>query len=115
MRDDPDLRRRVRDADDLPDNDGASSHTTGASTSRRSSKSKSKRNRVSERATSFSNDEELFRDPNAPQVKKRKRKKSIPLYISDDSGEAEPKDDKAAANKDPSAAGDDDAPIPPSQ
>ena len=115
MRDDPDVRRGVRDADDVPDNDAASSHTTGASTSRRSSKSKSKRKRVSERATSFSNDEELFRDPNAPQVKKRKRKKSIPLYISDDSGEAEPKDDKAAANKDPSAAGDDDAPVPPSQ
>ena len=115
MRDDPDLRRRVRETDDPPDNDGASSHTTGASTSRRSSKSKSKRKRVSERATSFSTDEELFRDPNAPRVKKRKRKKSIPLSISDDSGEAEPKDDKAAANKDPSAAGDDDAPIPPSQ
>ena len=117
LQNDPDLKRRVMAAAETPDNDAASSSTTGASTSRKSSKSKSKRKRVSEKATYISTDEELFRDPHAPLEKKKKRKKSLPMYISDDSGEEKPKEDKTAATKDQpgaNAGGDDDI-VPPSQ
>ena len=104
---DLELLARSMKAAATPDRDAASSTTTGASTSRRSWKLKCKR--ASEKATSVSTDEELFRDPHAPSAKKRKRKKS------DDSGEEEPKDDKAADKKNQPAADDDDAPVPPSQ